>query len=98
MVLIFNPNKLNIEMGGDGASLELPYTLTELENMTISGFTLVIIQIVPITNLSMMLGAAYDEVPQSDKPVDPEHRNSRPIERIALKEERRFPTVALKNK
>ena len=54
----FNPAELNIQEQGNDIKISVPaIDLNALENMNINGFTPIIIQVVPITNLPALLGS-----------------------------------------
>ena len=58
----FNPAGLNIQEQGTDIKINVPaIDIKIFENMNINGFTPVIIQIVPITNLPLILGIQTKE-------------------------------------
>ena len=60
-----NAAKLDIQEQGNDIKMNLPVIdLKAFENMNFTGFTPIIINIVPITNLPMLLGATPEEEPQ----------------------------------
>jgi len=56
-----NPAQLNLETQGENIPLDIPTELPSLQNLQIEGLTPIIIQIVPITNLPMILGATEEK-------------------------------------
>ncbi|MEK6713234.1 MAG: hypothetical protein AABY41_03465, partial [Nitrospirota bacterium] len=62
-----NPALLDLQIKRDGNGVPLPLPMQPIENMHIDGFLPVIINIVPITNLPLLLG--LDFPPQEEKPV-----------------------------
>lgn len=53
----FNPNLIDLEIKGEGGGFIAPPSLQELEMMPIEGLVPVIINITPVTNLPLLLGA-----------------------------------------
>jgi hypothetical protein len=62
-----NPALLDLQIRRDGNGVPLPLPLQPIETMHIDGFLPVIINIVPITNLPLLLG--LDLPPQEQKPA-----------------------------
>jgi len=59
-----NPNMLNLESSGSMIELNLIENVPSLQNLQIDGFVPVIIQIVPTTNLPMLIGDSKEEEQQ----------------------------------
>jgi len=68
----FNPKNLDIETRGEGMEFNTPFDPHVLETMDIQGFTPVIFQIVPLTNLPMFLGLTdeHEDEPPFDTAQD----------------------------
>ena len=64
---IRSPALFDLQIKRDGNGVPLPLPLQPIENMHIDGFLPVIINIVPITNLPLLLG--LDLPPQEHDPV-----------------------------
>jgi len=58
-----DPAMLNLETKGEGMGIPFPFDLKELESLSIEGFSPIIFQIVPVTNLPVLLGLTDDDVP-----------------------------------
>jgi hypothetical protein len=58
-----NSASMNMNIQRDGNGVPLPLNLQNLENMNIQGFHPVILNVVPITNLPLLLGMTRSEVP-----------------------------------
>jgi len=56
-----NPNNLNLQTQGGRFDLKLPLNSIDLQNIRIDGFTPVIINVTPLTNLPLLLGLVDDE-------------------------------------
>ena len=63
-----NPSLLEIQSEGRGIELETPVDMQDLENIQIEGFTPVIFQIVPVTNLPLLLG--INDLDNPEGPAD----------------------------
>lgn len=77
----FNPSNLDLQTQGHGSDFRIPSVdMEKLENMHIEGFTPIIFQIVPITNLPLLLGLNQGEEPQDvssfDQPRNKFYRKS----------------------
>ena len=59
-----NPNNLDLQTQGGGFELQLPLNTIDLQNIHIDGFTPVIINVAPLTNLPLLLGLVDDGQPQ----------------------------------
>jgi len=63
----FNPKNLNLETKGEGIDMpQINFDPTQLEQMNVDGFYPVIYNIVPVTNLPLLLGVAEEK---EDKPT-----------------------------
>jgi len=51
-----NPNNLNLQTQGKSFDFQLPLDSIDLQNIRIDGFTPVIINVAPLTNLPLLLG------------------------------------------
>lgn len=69
----FNPNALNLQTEGEGLEFNFPlapHDLRSLENMSFDGLTPVVNEIIPVTNLHLLLGLSEDrKMKVSDKPT-----------------------------
>jgi len=63
----FNPTDLDIETRGEDIDFGTPVNIQNLENMQIEGFTPVIFQIIPVTNIPLLLGA--EESNEAQEPL-----------------------------
>ncbi|HLF17998.1 MAG TPA: protein phosphatase 2C domain-containing protein [Candidatus Omnitrophota bacterium] len=59
-----NPDMLDIEERGRAIEFNLPEELKKLETMPINGFAPIIYQIIPVTNLPLLLGITDQEEPE----------------------------------
>lgn len=78
-----NPSMLEIQSEGRGIELETPVDMQDLENMPIEGFTPVIFQIVPVTNLPLLLGINDLEAPDASA-GEPIQLSAAPVARFIL--------------
>lgn len=65
----FTANQLNLEIQRDQNGLPIPLSDQQLQNIQIDGLVPVIIQIQPMTNLPLLMGASKTNTPES-KPKD----------------------------
>ncbi len=56
----FDADLIDLEIRGDHAPIELPFNPDQLQQLRIDGFSPVIIQIAPVTNLPLLLGLRPD--------------------------------------
>ena len=58
----FNPDKLEIRSKGGGVQVNVPrIDIRQLNSPDFTGFTPVIIEIVPVTNLPLLIGAGEED-------------------------------------
>jgi len=79
-----NPNNLDLQTQGEQFEFQLPAGAIDFQNIHIDGFTPVIINVAPLTNLPLLLGLVDEERPfesaQGDRSNDLSQLN--PINRI----------------
>jgi len=61
-----NPNNLNLQTQGGRFDFKLPMNSLDLQNIRIDGFTPVIINVAPLTNLPLLLGLVDEDINEND--------------------------------
>jgi len=62
----FNPNNLEMQTQGNGLNFNLPFHAVDLQNIRIDGFTPVIINVTPLSNLPLLLGLIDEDTDDSE--------------------------------